>query len=218
MLQWIFGVHEVGVDLDAGRLVRRVGVLLGAEQEDVPEVLHALKFGDAVEAGFLGVGVVGHGQLFEAVAVLELLQHPDACLDDRRGVDFVSEMRGGEGDEGVELVLHVQQARQCSSDDHSSQTVPNERDVMQRIRWEELVDVIPDLNSKAIAHFYDVGVRHVLVGAGAQEGDLGIHEGKVVLDELHVQRVALETVHKDSQVQRDPERALGFTLSSLRFL
>lgn len=89
---------------------------------------------------------------------------------------------------------------------------------MQRIRWEELVDMIPDLNGQAIAHFYDIGVRHVFVGAGAQEGDLGIHEGKVVLDELHVQRVALETVNKDRQVQRDLEWAFRFTLSRLGFL
>lgn len=94
--------------------------MLRTEQEDVLEVLHALEFGDAVEAGFLGIGVVGHGQLLEAVAVLELLQHPYSCLDDRRSVDFVSKMRGGEGNERVELVLHVQQPRQGSPDDHSS--------------------------------------------------------------------------------------------------
>lgn len=151
------------------------------------EVLHALEFGDAVEAGFLGVGVVGHGQLLEAVAVLEFLKHPNSGLDDRRSVDLVSKMRGGEGNECVELVLQVQQPRQGSSDDHSPQTMPNKGDMMQRIRWEELVDMIPDLNGQSIAHFYDIGVRHVFVGAGAQEGDLGIHEGKVILDELHVQ-------------------------------
>lgn len=70
------------MDLNAGRLVRRVGILLGAEEEDVFEVFEALELGDAVEAGFFGVGAVDHGQLLEAVAVLELLQHPDASLDD----------------------------------------------------------------------------------------------------------------------------------------
>ena len=118
------------MDLYPGRLVGRVGVLLGAEEEDVPEVLHALKLGDAVEAGFLGVGAVGHGELLEAVAVLELLQHPDAGLDDRGGVDLVAEVRRGEGEEGVELVLHVHQPRQGRSDDHSSQAVPDEGEVL----------------------------------------------------------------------------------------
>lgn len=89
---------------------------------------------------------------------------------------------------------------------------------MQGIGREKLVDVIPDLDCEAVAHFDDVGVSHVFVRTGTEEGHLGVHEGEVVLDELHVQRVALEAVHQHRQMQRYLKCTLGLALRGLLWL
>ena len=185
------------MDLHSGRLVRRVAVLLRPEKVYVPEVLGAFELRYLVETGLAGIEVVGHGELVETVAALELLQHPDSCLDHRGGIDLEADVRRGEGHQGVELVLQLQQSRQGCPDDDSSQTVPDEGQPLESIGGKKLDHVVFDLGGQPVPHLDDVGVGEVLVGGGAEEGRLGVKRRYAVLYYLHVERVPLKAVNQD---------------------
>lgn len=86
---------------------------------------HPFKCRYSVKTSLAGVRVVVHRQLLQTVAALELLQHPNASLDNRRSVYFVADMRGAKSDERVELLFEIQQARQGRPDDDSSQAMPH---------------------------------------------------------------------------------------------
>ena len=79
-------------------------------------------------------------------------------------------------DKGMEFVPIVKQLRQSGANDDSAQTVPDKGDSFESVGREELDDVVLDFGGQAVAHLDYVGVGHVLVGAGTEEGSFGVED------------------------------------------
>jgi hypothetical protein len=76
--------------------------------------------------------------------------------------------------------------------------------MLQRLRGKELVYVISDFVCKSNAHFDDIGISHILVGAGAEKRGFRIKQRDVIFYEFHIQRVTLESMHQHHQMQGHP--------------
>lgn len=74
----------------------------------------------------------------------------------------------------MKLVFVLEQSRQSSSNDDSTQTMPHEGDSLKTVGWKKLNNVIFNFSCQSMAHFDDIGIGHVFIGGSAEKGSFRV--------------------------------------------